>query len=92
MQGIPRDDVLKHLKAGRSYLAAGQIDKALPELQTAVNLVPDSYNARITLGDLYQKLGKSEEALRAYHKAIKLDPGNLVYQKYLKDAMADRND
>jgi tetratricopeptide (TPR) repeat protein len=56
------------------YLENNELDKALSECETAIQLDPDfsvTYNYR---GEIYDEMGKLETAITNYQKAIELDP------------------
>ena len=56
------------------YLDNNELDKALNECETAIQLDPDfsvTYNYR---GEIYDEMGMLENAITNYQKAIELDP------------------
>lgn len=56
------------------YLENNELDKALSECETAIQLDPDfsvAYNYR---GEIYDEMGLLEKAITNYQKAIELDP------------------
>lgn len=56
------------------YLKNNELDKALSECETAIQLDPDfaiTYNYR---GEVYDEMGLLENAITNYQKAIELDP------------------
>ncbi|MBI4785598.1 MAG: tetratricopeptide repeat protein [Chloroflexi bacterium] len=60
---------------------ARQLERAIAQAQTAVNLRPTSANAHILLGDLYRQAGKNDQALAEFQIALKLDPNDAqIYQ------------
>jgi tetratricopeptide (TPR) repeat protein len=54
----------------------GDYEKALPFIQKAFLLRPNSPEVADHLGDVYDKLEKREDAVRQWEKASALDPGN----------------
>jgi len=52
------------------YYQRGQYEKALPLLEQASRLVPDDPVVKEHLGDVYAKLGMTEEALESYRQSI----------------------
>ncbi|MGE3994053.1 MAG: tetratricopeptide repeat protein [Variibacter sp.] len=70
------DDTKKaaeHLAAGQALLDKGQYDKALPELQRAVELDKQSIPAQVALGNAYRGLKRYDDALDAFRAAKKID-------------------
>src|SRR4030043_1601972 len=59
------------INEAQRYLAKGQIDKAIAELEKLIKEYPDgnSYN---TVGDLYLKKGDKNNAVDSFHKAANL--------------------
>ena len=57
---------------GNTYVAIGEVDKALSDLNKAVELKPDYANAYNNLGEAYLSKGKVDEAINHYNKAIEL--------------------
>jgi len=66
----------------RLFLANGNLDPALRDLNQALILQPDQPNFYLTLSDVYLVLGQTDNSLAALKKAIKLNP-NLI-SAYLK--------
>ena len=60
----------------QKYLQKGQLDKALKEYATLVELDPRDANSRLKLGDLYLRQGQKAEAVEAYLR---------VAQQFMKD-------
>ncbi len=56
-----------------AYLANGENDRAIAELQTYVEKVPKSAPALAALADLYMRAGKLEDAIARYQAACTLD-------------------
>jgi len=61
----------------RLFLANGNLDPALRDLNQALLLHPDQPEFYLTLSDVYLVLGQTDNSLAALKKATKLDP-NLV--------------
>jgi tetratricopeptide (TPR) repeat protein len=49
---------------------AGQLDEALAEAQTAVQLAPDSMQTQARLGFLLLKTGRQDEGLQTLQRAL----------------------
>jgi tetratricopeptide (TPR) repeat protein len=56
------------MKEAQKYLAKGQIDKAISELEKLIKEAPEG-NTHNTIGDLYLKKGDKNNAVESYHKA-----------------------
>lgn len=57
-------------------LRARQAEAALPLALKALELDPSIVNAQITLGNIYDDLGRKDEAEAAERKALELEPSN----------------
>jgi tetratricopeptide (TPR) repeat protein len=58
------------------HVLLGQLDEALSNLKTAVDLDPGNASAFVALGDLYLKLDKPDDAATQYAESILLTGGN----------------
>jgi len=58
----------KILANAQKYLQKGQLDKALKEYQTLVELDPRDSNSRLKLGDVHLRQGNRDAAIEAYKK------------------------
>ncbi len=65
-----------YTKKGAIYLSEGKLKIALHDLHKAIDLDPENAEAYGTLGVLYERLGKLDEAERYYARARKLAPEN----------------
>ena len=65
--------------------AAGEADKAELALQLNAALYPSSPNVYDSLGDLFRKQKRKEEARRYYQKVLELQPGNVSSAKKLAE-------
>jgi tetratricopeptide (TPR) repeat protein len=63
-----------HQNLGMDYLDRGELDQAIAEFQTAIQLDPKDAKAHYNLGLAYQQQDKLDEAAAAYQEAIGLDP------------------
>jgi tetratricopeptide (TPR) repeat protein len=63
----------QHLQTGTALLAEGKYEGAVTELTKAVELTPDSIDARVKLGNAYRGLKRYDQALEAYRAAKKID-------------------
>ncbi|MCH7879925.1 MAG: tetratricopeptide repeat protein, partial [candidate division Zixibacteria bacterium] len=70
----PLDAPIYNVLAYR-YKALREYDRALEYIDQYVNLVPDEPNPYDSHGDILLALGKFDEAIAAYRKALEIDPG-----------------
>lgn len=59
------------------YLAAGNIERALRDLETAAGLKPDFGVTQRLLGDVHYLLGNAEAALDHYHRALEFNAADV---------------
>jgi tetratricopeptide (TPR) repeat protein len=59
---------------GYQLLGAKRFDEAIEIFKLNVEFYPASVNVYDSLGDAYQAAGRKEEAIRAYEKALSIDP------------------
>lgn len=69
---------------GRLYFNDGQIDKAILEFETVVELNPNHSNAHYSLGLAYQTKGEKEKALKEFEKVLELNPGSKDVQSRIE--------
>jgi tetratricopeptide (TPR) repeat protein/O-antigen ligase len=58
--------------------------KAIPELERAIELQPQEAEFHTLLGDIYQSVGRVEEAIAQYTLALQINPGDSQAQQQLK--------
>ncbi len=63
-----------HVALGMEYYDQGELDKAVAEFETAIELDPNDAEAHRNLGTAYGEQGKWEEAAAAYERAIEVNP------------------
>lgn len=56
---------------GETMLQLGRVEEALVDLQTAVKLAPASHDFWFNLGVAYNRVGRGNDARKAYDEAIK---------------------
>ncbi|HYH84424.1 MAG TPA: tetratricopeptide repeat protein [Pyrinomonadaceae bacterium] len=61
-------DKVKTIRAAEKYLAQGKIPAAIQEYQRIVELDADDFSALNTLGDLYARVDKKQEAIACYRR------------------------
>ncbi|MCB1101484.1 MAG: tetratricopeptide repeat protein [Kiritimatiellae bacterium] len=66
---------------GWIYYQRGDYELARKELERAVGLLDDDPTLHDHLGDTYHKLGRVDEALTHWGKALELEPGNAVIEE-----------
>lgn len=68
---------------GRMYGLAGEIDQAIRDLERARMIAPNAAEIHHTLGVLYEKQQRSDEAEAAFTRAVNLAPDNAIYRAAL---------
>ena len=61
---------------GTTLLEMGRFEEAVASYLQALELAPDTHDARVALATCYQALGMVEEALTACETVLAADPGN----------------
>ncbi|ABW29720.1 tetratricopeptide repeat protein [Acaryochloris marina] len=64
---------------GQLYFELKQYDLALAHYQKAVQIDPDFAVGHFAVGNILRRQGKSDQAIPAYEKALKLQPRNLFF-------------
>ena len=88
-------DKFAHANLGQMYAEWHKYDLAVPELEKAISLTPDSAELQVTLGDAYLNLGQDAKALATFDHAVELNAtplvwNNIAYQLSLKGSHLDR--
>lgn len=68
------DDYVPHMAMGYALMQAGELDRAIVELEKAVRLNPNAGNAMANLAEALGYVGRSEEAVELLHRSMRLDP------------------
>ncbi len=68
------EDVEEILESSRTHLEAGEYEKAVTELETAVEEAPDSSDAHFLLGQTYHQTGELLKAVDEFNEVLKIDP------------------
>jgi len=71
---IANADAKADLQSGLKQLAAGDLNAALPDLNSAAQNLPESVEAKLALGECLLKLGRTADALTQYRQVLKLSP------------------
>ena len=83
---------------GRCYLGLERYDDAFTTYDQAVDLASDADKKQLAgtfgfagVGDGYMKAGRAKDAVRAFTRALQLDPNNAALQTKLTEARAKAN-
>ena len=74
------------LSRAETFLADGQLPRALREFQFVIKTNPESARGQNGVGLVLMQLKNYEEAVQAFDRALVLDPGNARYRQALNDA------
>jgi tetratricopeptide (TPR) repeat protein len=74
---------LAHAGLGAALAAQHRTTEALPELELAVQLRPDSAEGHFNLGSALAELGRNQEAASELSTAVRLEPGDAEAQRRL---------
>lgn len=77
------DCAIAHNELASAYAAQDQLDEAIAEVQTALQLKPGSANGHISLGNLYAAQGQLDRAIAEYETALRLKPNDYQARKRL---------
>ncbi|MGH2482376.1 MAG: tetratricopeptide repeat protein, partial [Ktedonobacteraceae bacterium] len=64
--------------AAESYLRLGYMDRALTELEQALQDAPTSVPTRLNYALALQKLGRTQQAVAEYQRVLQVDPFNIT--------------
>jgi tetratricopeptide (TPR) repeat protein len=77
-QGNKEDLLRERSLAAESYLRLGYMDRALTELEQALQESPTSVTTRLNYALALQKLGRSHQAVSEYQRVLQVDPRNIT--------------
>jgi tetratricopeptide (TPR) repeat protein len=77
-QGDKEDLLRERTLAAESYLRLGYMDRALTELEQALQESPTSVSTRLNYALALQKLGRTQQAVAEYQRVLQIDPRNLT--------------
>jgi Flp pilus assembly protein TadD len=78
VEGITAADAARMGRTGVELAQAGRLREAALVFEAMVEINPRDAGAHAALGTVYQKLGRSEEAVNAYGEALARDPDHPV--------------
>jgi tetratricopeptide (TPR) repeat protein len=74
-----KEDLLRERTlAAESYLRLGYMDRALTELEQALQESPTSVPTRLNYALALQKLGRTQQAVAEYQRVLQVDPRNIT--------------
>lgn len=68
-----------HIALATTYVSLGQLEKAIEEFKTAIDLQSDRRELHLDTGELYHQLGKYNEAIAHFEKADQSNPITQIY-------------
>jgi tetratricopeptide (TPR) repeat protein len=79
---------LAHDNLGFIFLQRGDVDAALDQIQTAVQLQPDDAAAQKNLGSALMRQGQVDEAIKQFQHVLAIQPGSAEAHNDLADAFS----
>ena len=76
--------------SGYQFLNQNEIERAIEIFSLNTNLFPDKENPWDSLGEAYYKSGDKERALRAFRKALSINPKFESSQRWVDRILAER--
>jgi tetratricopeptide (TPR) repeat protein len=77
-QGNKEDLLRERTLAAEAYLRLGYMDRAMAELEQALQENPTNVPTRLNYALALQKLGRIQEAVAEYQRVLQVDPRNLT--------------
>ena len=77
-QGNKEDLLRERTLAAESYLRLGYMDRAMTELEQALQESPTSVPTRLNYALALQKLGRIQQAVAEYQRVLQVDPRNIT--------------
>lgn len=77
-QGNKEDLLRERTLAAESYLRLGYMDRALTELEQALQEGPTIVPTRLNYALALQKLGRNQQAVAEYQRVLQIDPRNIT--------------
>jgi tetratricopeptide (TPR) repeat protein len=85
----PAKDAQKLYERAREQQRKDETKKAVDDLEKALKLYPDYYEANLQLGLEYEKQGRIDEATQLLERALKLNPGSMKARAALGQIYCD---
>src|SRR5512144_2357174 len=77
------------LRRGHVALLGGELDAALLAYREAADLVPDRALPHASMGTVLERLGRREEALAAFDRALAIAPDDEATRRARAEAVGD---
>jgi tetratricopeptide (TPR) repeat protein len=77
-QGNKEDLLRERTLAAESYLRLGYMDRAIAELEQALQENPTNIPTRLNYALALQKLGRTQQAIAEYQRVLQIDPRHLM--------------
>ncbi len=77
-RGLKEELLRERSLAAESYLRLGYMDRALTELEQALQDAPTSVPTRLNYALALQKLGRTQQAVAEYQRVLQVDPFNIT--------------
>ncbi|GCE05129.1 tetratricopeptide repeat protein [Dictyobacter aurantiacus] len=77
-QGNKEDLLRERTLAAESYLRLGYMDRAMTELEQALQESPTNVPTRLNYALALQKLGRTQQAVAEYQRVLQIDPRNIT--------------
>jgi Tfp pilus assembly protein PilF/predicted Ser/Thr protein kinase len=81
-----QEDPGAHILLARRYLQQGNVEGAIAEYETALQLAPDLVEAYVDLGNVYLREGDPEMALHTFQGALDVEPDQVKAHLGMGDA------
>ena len=78
VEGVTSTEAERMARTGVELARAGRLREAALVFEAMVEINPRDAGAHAALGTVYQKLGRTEDAVRAYGEALARDPAHPV--------------
>jgi tetratricopeptide (TPR) repeat protein len=72
------------MEMGNKALAGEKYDLAIEYFQSAIDDNPDCWQAYVGLGNCYYYKKKLQDSLKAYEKALKINPDNSELTRFIR--------
>ena len=86
---LPRSEARQYLELAYASEEQSEFETALEECDAAIRVDPRLADAHNLRGVILEELGRREEAVLAYHEAIRLDSGFREARENLRDIEAE---